>query len=1045
MQIIRGTTPTIIINVKDDIDFSQITSTWIFISQRGKVRVDKTIRDITVNPLERRIKLPLSQEDTLNLKEGDATIQVRILMSDGTALSSFEKEIEVLPTGKEGEIEPEQFTPEQWTVGPEPTIERIKLNLIPIGTMPICHASQFDKKRQIEIEIYNGAQPYFLSDEELELIIKKPDGNLVSMDIPYEVGSNSVIFETTEQTCAVAGKCLCELRVTKGESKLGSLNFYLQVEGAPDEGGIQSQSEINNLARQVHDFVVEELEDNGASETGYDNTESGLEATNVQDAIDEVNTKIENIPSVDAYTKEEANNKFATKELVISTLPTDKASGSIVTLTTPFGYPVENLKANLDYNSSGVSEADVYLRGKNLFDDSNINDKSYWTDLGGDNWAYPLALPRNTTITLSGQHTVSGYTPYVYLQKKVNGNWEILYQFWQGNINLLPLTFTTDDSQYRLWAYNAVASIDTIDNMQFEVGEQATAYQNAIGEVKTISLSGLGATIYGGYIEFTPAATKVYSTKNADGTTKTTPVVYTLSGVDDFATLIGTSYIFGDRGDILNCDYITTSDVAIRNIIDDDSLATDKVWSAEKTDSEFDKVNGEIFVPCENKYDSTLQTVDTISPHYFVNGEPYSSTQFDNSWNCTDFIEVEPNTIYTVALVPDYNGIVKPWGSASSGGFLYDQDKKFISGTTFSGNTFTTPANARYLRFNYNIGNGISLSRLNDSCMLVLGGVIPVSYEAYKTKNRLDEIIKAPLQYKIGEDSIEILQGYGDKNLLVTLNKHGGNNLFDYASFYTVRKGVDINEITNANKTLIQTVATDWHAPFQVRAVNNIDGDNINPDTSNYYLYFTGGNHQYNNTGSGSTPTARTTSVKFFVNGKQANKGTFGYANSIRIEWTNRVQGYNTTKADGTGREILEEKHTIIADGERFNEFAQLVALEDVIFVLYYGLQFSRNQTSFPNLRYVGATNRGVYSGNIASDSGNQIPNDIVAYGSSDKLVMGIDTSFDLGKRDYIYSTSKGLFATAYNKCYAKLFDKETSSPEGNGYDFRGYYIFKPV
>ena len=259
MQIIRGTTPTIIINVKDDIDFSQIMSTWIFISQRGKVRVDKTIRDITVNPLERRIKLPLSQEDTLNLKEGDAIIQVRILMSDGTALSSLEKEIEVLPTGKEGEIEPEQFTPEQWTVGPEPTIERIKLNLIPIGNMPICHASQFDKKRQIEIEIYNGAQPYFLSDEELELIIKKPDGNLVSMDIPYEVGSNSIIFETTEQTCAVAGKCLCELRVTKGESKLGSLNFYLQVEGAPDEGGITSQSEINNLNRQIDDYLDETL------------------------------------------------------------------------------------------------------------------------------------------------------------------------------------------------------------------------------------------------------------------------------------------------------------------------------------------------------------------------------------------------------------------------------------------------------------------------------------------------------------------------------------------------------------------------------------------------------------------------------------------------------------------------------------------------------------------------------------------------------------------------------------------------------------------
>lgn len=62
-----------------------------------------------------------------------------------------------------------------------------------------------------------------------------------------------------------------------------------------------------------------------AEQSSYDNTESGLEATNVQDAIDEVNTKINNIPSVDAYTKEEANDKFATKtalQTVAEAIPT---------------------------------------------------------------------------------------------------------------------------------------------------------------------------------------------------------------------------------------------------------------------------------------------------------------------------------------------------------------------------------------------------------------------------------------------------------------------------------------------------------------------------------------------------------------------------------------------------------------------------------------------------------------------------------------------------------------------------------------------------
>lgn len=62
-----------------------------------------------------------------------------------------------------------------------------------------------------------------------------------------------------------------------------------------------------------------------AGQSSYDNTESGLEATNVQDAIDEVNTKINNIPSVDAYTKEETDEKFATKtalQTVANAIPT---------------------------------------------------------------------------------------------------------------------------------------------------------------------------------------------------------------------------------------------------------------------------------------------------------------------------------------------------------------------------------------------------------------------------------------------------------------------------------------------------------------------------------------------------------------------------------------------------------------------------------------------------------------------------------------------------------------------------------------------------
>lgn len=194
-------------------------------------------------------------------------------------------------------------------------METIKLDLIPGKKMPSLHASQYDDGRDYHIDLTENRVPYVLDGTEtISLTVRKCDNTLVTMDIANTFADKSYIeFRTTEQCNACSGFNYGEITIEKNGTQISSLNFYLQVEGAPDEGGITSQSEINNLKRQVHDAVVEELEDNGAEDTGYDNTESGLEATNVQDAIDEVNTKIENIPSVDAYTKEETDDKFATK------------------------------------------------------------------------------------------------------------------------------------------------------------------------------------------------------------------------------------------------------------------------------------------------------------------------------------------------------------------------------------------------------------------------------------------------------------------------------------------------------------------------------------------------------------------------------------------------------------------------------------------------------------------------------------------------------------------------------------------------------------
>ena len=39
-------------------------------------------------------------------------------------------------------------------------METIRLNLVPVGATPVCHAAQYDDGRQIKLELFNGAAAY---------------------------------------------------------------------------------------------------------------------------------------------------------------------------------------------------------------------------------------------------------------------------------------------------------------------------------------------------------------------------------------------------------------------------------------------------------------------------------------------------------------------------------------------------------------------------------------------------------------------------------------------------------------------------------------------------------------------------------------------------------------------------------------------------------------------------------------------------------------------------------------------------------------------
>lgn len=108
LKIIRGTTPRITIRVKNDIDLHILTEVWVYISQQNKVKVDKTIDDVSFNYEENKIYVPLTQENTLALKSGEALIQVRALTNGEDALGMIAKKIEVVQVYKDGVIREEE-------------------------------------------------------------------------------------------------------------------------------------------------------------------------------------------------------------------------------------------------------------------------------------------------------------------------------------------------------------------------------------------------------------------------------------------------------------------------------------------------------------------------------------------------------------------------------------------------------------------------------------------------------------------------------------------------------------------------------------------------------------------------------------------------------------------------------------------------------------------------------------------------------------------------------------------------------------------------
>ncbi len=270
------------------------------------------------------------------------------------------------------------------------------------------------------------------------------------------------------------------------------------------------------------------------------------------------------------------------------------------------------------------------------------------------------------------------------------------------------------------------------------------------------------------------------------------------------------------------------------------------------------------------------------------------------------------------------------------------------------------------------------------------------------------------------------------ENLVMNFGRKGPNNIFEFTSFGTTNVVYrDSNAFVSSNYRQKMLSSTDMFGPYYVDATSD-------PYTSGP---FTGGNHGYMNSGSTSdpanTPTGRTVYIDIYADGEKVEVGFEGLVNEIEVRWENRVQGRNTVKPDGSGREILKEEYTMILDGKKLNVHNVITPLEEVRMPNYYGLQMT---AWFDTVEYLNAKTPGPFAVGTSTATDQNCREGLYEkdglYCKMYMLPVGI------GNFEHLPDGKASIFTADYGKSYFYLLNDNCIFPANEPVEFRGGYQF---
>lgn len=109
-------------------------------------------------------------------------------------------------------------------------MQKVKLNIVPKGVKKAAYLSQNDNGRVVRYELFNELVPYTLDGSEtITVTVVRPDGEEIVSSVPNtEEAYIDVTFN--DDMSAIAGVGAGEIKITDGETVLGSHNFDINVE-----------------------------------------------------------------------------------------------------------------------------------------------------------------------------------------------------------------------------------------------------------------------------------------------------------------------------------------------------------------------------------------------------------------------------------------------------------------------------------------------------------------------------------------------------------------------------------------------------------------------------------------------------------------------------------------------------------------------------------------------------------------------------------------------------------------------------------------------